>query len=156
SLAGAGDGRRRRREVAPGRGRAGAGRLRPRARDPGRARGGPAHLARRGAVLRAGRVPDPGAGGGGLLPAPPGGHRLRPVLGDAVDLRRPDLLVALLDEEPGLGRVARVAALDPDQRPLAPELLAVETELQGALAQPLVRVLQRLPGPAVPEQHGAP
>src|SRR5262245_4374480 len=65
-------------------------------------------------------------------------------------------VVLFLDEEPGLAfAVAVLAAADAHEVPRAVELLAVQLELEPALAVALVRVGLRHPDAAVPEHDRA-
>src|SRR6185436_19318401 len=71
--------------------------------------------------------------------------------------RRPRLGVAVLDQQPALPRVPCLPlVVDPDERPAPLQLFAVERELEAAGVVALVRVLLRLPRPAVPQEHRAP
>src|SRR6185295_4553908 len=61
-----------------------------------------------------------------------------------------DVLVALLDQQPFL-----LGLLELDERPAAAELVALQVEQQLALLESLMRVLERLPDAAVPDDDGA-
>ena len=98
-------------------------------------------------------IPDPVAIGGDLLHAAPGGDALRPRFGDVVAGTHE--VVLLLDEEPRLLGFAGVPPLDLHEGEPAGQLLAFQTELEAALAQARMGVLDRLPRPVVPEQDGA-
>src|SRR4029450_5499004 len=62
--------------------------------------------------------------------------------------------VLLLDEQPVLP-VLRARPDHAHQHPAARELLALEVELEPALAIALARVLARLPAAAIPHDHRA-
>jgi hypothetical protein len=72
---------------------------------------------------------------------------------DVVVGRRPGVLIALLEQDPGLLLLAGLGDLH--QLPQAEELLAVKAEVQLARLHPLVRVVHRLPGALVPHDHRA-
>ena len=62
---------------------------------------------------------------------------------------RPHVGIALLDEQPRL--LFFVVLLDPHQHPAAVQLVAVQVELEVALAQALVRIAHRTPEALVPD-----
>ena len=64
-------------------------------------------------------------------------------------------LVMFLDEQPvGLGLLRSFAA-HADQRPVALQLVAVQDKFETAGAEAFIRIAHRLPGPGVPQHHGA-
>ena len=77
----------------------------------------------------------------------------RPLLQDVRRVLGSREFVIALDEEPVLVLVARLAA-HPHQMPAALELLAGELELEMALGEALVRIADRRPGSAVPDEDG--
>ena len=89
------------------------------------------------------------------------GRRLQRVCDDAVRQRRDDVViglrarmrVAFLEQQPGF--LLLIALGDPDQLPRPGQLLAVQSKRQLAGGQPGTRVADRLPVPAVPDDHAA-
>jgi len=61
-----------------------------------------------------------------------------------------------LMKEPASPLVALLPPSDPDKDPGAPELLALENELEIPFAVSLARIADGLPGAAVPHEHRAP
>jgi hypothetical protein len=67
---------------------------------------------------------------------------------------RVGLVVASLDQQPRLPPLG-LARPQADERPFAAQPLAVQPEHQLAALEPLVRIAERLPAAAVPQQDGA-
>ncbi len=67
------------------------------------------------------------------------------------------VVVVLLDQQPCLvtGLAAITAAVCPDQVPASLELFAVELELEMAPFVPVLRIADRLPRAAIPDDDGA-
>src|SRR6185312_4159193 len=65
----------------------------------------------------------------------------------------PSLAIPFLDEQPVRAPFLGGAASHADEHPGAAELLAVKLELEPAAAEAFVRVFERLPGAAVPDDH---
>src|SRR6185369_10900815 len=81
-------------------------------------------------------------------------HAVGQLVDDAVLRCRPRRVVALLDQQPRLLALAGVA-VHAHQRPAAVQLLAMQLELELAGTVARARVADRLPGAAVPDDHGA-
>ena len=81
-------------------------------------------------------------------------HRFRPLLEDVGGTGRSGGLVVAFDQQPVLAFLARLAG-HADQMPAAVQLLAVELELEMALGIALVRIADRLPAAAIPDDHRA-
>src|SRR5262252_7692145 len=102
------------------------------------------------------RMPDAALGGGDLIEGAPRAHALGSGIHDAGAVARARRFVPLLDEEPAPPLVvAALASPDPHECPSAVELLALEGELEIALAVALVRIAHGFPCAAVPHHHGA-
>src|SRR5262249_47681918 len=105
---------------------------------------------------RAVRLPDPWRVGGDLLDAFAARDAPRLVAHHGVPASRARGRVVLLDQQPVLTVLAGARAGHAHQRPAAAQLLAPQLDLELAVAPPLERIaLERSPGAAVPEQHGA-
>ena len=62
--------------------------------------------------------------------------------------------IALLDQHPLFRGVAAALALEAEQVPGAAQLVAAQLEVELAAAHPLLRILERHPQAAVPDDHG--
>ncbi len=100
-------------------------------------------------------MPDPVAVGGDVVDRAAAFDALGQLVDDRAAAAGDRGFVALLDEQPVVGAVAR-PALQSHQHPVAVQLLAVQREFEHALFERLLRIaLQRLPGAAIPQQHRA-
>src|SRR5208337_3705824 len=89
-----------------------------------------------------------------LVDGASGRRGIRPLLQNVRRVLASGEFVVALDEQPVLVLVARLAP-HPDEMPAALQLLAIELELEMALGESLVRIVDRLPGPAVPDENRA-
>ena len=100
-------------------------------------------LSRRpGRRLRLGKLLDPAAAD----------HALGPLLQNRGIGSGPGERIALLDQQPVVAALA-LLGLEAHEGPATAELLAVEAELEAALAVALLRVAHRDPGAPVPHDH---
>ena len=139
-----------------GRGALGAARLGGGALGAGGLRDFPDRFARRFSGATAVRLPDPlaAATGGDLLDGAAAHHRRGHLLQHIRVARAARRLVIRLDQQPGILLVLRPLA-HAHQMPSAFELLAVEPEVQAALAIILVWIALRIPAAAIPDHDGA-
>ena len=91
---------------------------------------------------------------GDLIHHAPGLHRFRPLLEDVDCTGRARRIIIALDQQPVLALLARLAGYA-DKMPAAMELLAVELELEMAFRIALVRITNRFPAAAIPDDHRA-